>query len=703
MKQGVNFKIKLYLIIIFGLSVVALIYKFNTYTQSYFLENNKIQKEFSEIKGKELKLKYNILITGLYMYVNNDLVIQSIRNLRREIKELLNNSYFKFQYPQLYKEFLKYNDLIDKKVDLIYEFETLNAPIKNSIMYLANLLDDLPEINVKKNEREFKKNNIYAKKTIDVISSIFLARNSFDKDFIKNLDYKFFENYKTDNEEFQKFNKVFVANLNVFVNLFPRYVFLLKKITDNKSIEFLEKIQSEHLKLINDKIIIIKIVSYVLMTFVLFSMSIVVFLMFRLQRDYTQLKKLNEELHYSYTVDKLTGLYNRNKFEEDLKVYKNPLLFLVNIDKFKNINDYYGVKIGDEVLKKVASYLKEIVDIKVDFYRLGADDFGILCEKENVNIEKTALKIINFFDKKEFLIDEVAFHISVSIGISSIPPLIENADIALKNVKKSSRIKYMIFDSKMDVKSEIEKNIKKANILYKAISQAQIVPYFQPIVNTFTKSTEKYEVLARIIHDFKVESIYPYLQIAKDNKLYADITELILMQTYEILKENKELKVNVNVSIDDILDDDIFSLIKKYYLEESEISRRITFEILESEAVNDYKEIREFVSEVKKYNASVAIDDFGSGYSNFEHLINLDIDYLKVDGSLIKNIHTNKNAYEAVKIISLFAKNLNVKTVAEFVANKEIYEKVKEIGLDYSQGFYFSEPKSYLNSDAKNI
>ncbi len=700
MKREVNFRIKLYLIIIFGLSVVTLIYKFNTYMQFYFLENNKIQKEFSEIKGKELKLKYNILITGLYMYVNNDLVIQSIKDLKRKIRELLNNSYFKSQYPRLYKEFIKYNDLIDKKVNLIYEFEALNAPIKNSIMYLANLLDDLPE------EIDIKKNNIYAKKIINVISSIFLARNSFDKDFIKNLGYKFFENYKTEtfNEEFQKFNKVFAANLKVFVNLFPKYVFLLKKITDNKSIEFLEKIQSEHLKLINDKIIIMKIVFYVLMAFAFFSMSVVVFLMFRLQRDYIQLKKLNEKLHYSYTVDKLTGLYNRSKFEEDLKVYRNPLLFLVNIDKFKNINDYYGIKIGDEVLKKVASYLKKIVNIKADFYRLGADDFGILCEKDSVdNIQKIAEDIIEFFDKKEFLIEGVAFHISVSIGISSIPPLIENADIALKKVKKSTRIKYMIFDSKMGVKSEIEKNIKKANILYKAISQAQIVPYFQPIVNTFTKSTEKYEVLARIIHDFKVESIYPYLQIAKDNKLYADITELILMQTYEILKENKELKVNVNVSIDDILDDDIFSLIKKYYLEDSEISRRITFEILESEAVNDYKEIRGFVSEVKKYNALVAIDDFGSGYSNFEHLINLDIDYLKVDGSLIKNIYTNKNAYEAVKIISLFAKNLNVKTVAEFVANKEIYEKVKEIGLDYSQGFYFSEPKSYLNSDAKNV
>jgi EAL domain-containing protein (putative c-di-GMP-specific phosphodiesterase class I) len=295
----------------------------------------------------------------------------------------------------------------------------------------------------------------------------------------------------------------------------------------------------------------------------------------------------------------------------------------------------------------------------------------------------------------------VAFHISVSIGISSIPPLIENADIALKKVKKSTRIKYMVFDSKMDVKSEIEKNIKKANILYDAISKAKIVPYFQPIINTFTKEVEKYEVLARVIHDDKVESIYPYLQIAKDNKLYADITKLILMQTYEMIKD-ENVKVNVNVSIDDILDEDIFDLIKKYYLE-SEIASRVTFEILESEAVNDYKEIREFVNEVKKYNASVAIDDFGSGYSNFEHLINLDIDYLKVDGSLIKNIHTNKNAYEAVKIISLFAKNLNVKTVAEFVANKEIYEKVKEIGLDYSQGFYFSEPKPYFKSDIKNI
>ncbi|WP_456480015.1 EAL domain-containing protein [Nautilia sp.] len=691
--------VKISLIIIAGVILVILLYRFNTYTQYYFLENNKIQKQFNNIKNSELQLRYNVLMTSVYMYTNNDFINDSIKELLNSLNALLSNGYYKSQYPSLYKETVEYKKLVLKKIDKVYEFQTLNAPIKNSIMYLASLLEELPKISGRKMrdktaKESFKKNNYYAQKMIKVISSVFLAKSSLDNDFIKNLDFEFFKNYKTDSREFNEFNKVFVANLEVFVKYFNKYIDVLKYINDKKAENFLEQIHEEHLNKINGKIVIIKVVSFSLMIFVLMSVVTVVVLLIRLQKDYEKLKKLNKELHETYITDKLTGLFNRNKFDMDVKLMKKPVLVLINIDRFKHINDYYGIKTGDGVLKKTAEVLKKTVpNIGANIYRLGADDFGIVYEYEKYpKVKSLAKRIIRHFDEHEMEINKIKFHISVSIGISLKKPLLENADIALKYIKKSFRKRVMVYEDDMNAKTEIKQNIERSKILYQAIKENRIEPYFQPIVDTQSGKTKKYEVLARIVHkNGKVESIYEYLQIAKDNKLYADITRIMLKKTYERVA-NKEVEFNLNISIEDILDISIIRYMYHLYLKNRNLSKRVTFEILESEAIRDYEEIKRFLQRIKYYGAGVAIDDFGSGYSNFEHLMNLNVDYIKIDGSLIRQLEYNNNAYKIVKVISDFAKEIGVKTVAEFVSNEKIYKKVKELGIDLSQGFYFSEP-----------
>ncbi|NPA66843.1 MAG: EAL domain-containing protein, partial [Epsilonproteobacteria bacterium] len=198
----------------------------------------------------------------------------------------------------------------------------------------------------------------------------------------------------------------------------------------------------------------------------------------------------------------------------------------------------------------------------------------------------------------------------------------------------------------------------------------------------------------RVVHsDGKVESIFPYLQIAKDNKLYSQITKNVLLQSIEVFKKN-HIPFNVNFSIEDIMDDSIIEILHQTAQKYPELIHQVTFEILESESIHDYGVIKNFVAQVKAYGAKVAIDDFGSGYSNFEHIINLDIDFIKIDGSLIKNITTDKNAYNIVSLIHQFANQTGILTVAEFVETQEIYEVLQEIGIDFAQGYYFAKPQS---------
>jgi len=694
-------KMKFVWIVIIGIVIIIFIYGFNDYTRSYYIKNNEIQKSFNFIKNDELLLNYNILVTSLYMYKNNDILIKSMDRLNKSINVLLKNRYFKINYPYIYKRLLNYKELIDKKFALVYEFQTVNSALKNSTMYLASLLNDLPKINEYKIKHAINTGNLennikFSQKIIEVVSNIFLAKNSFDEDFIKNLDIEFFKNYNAKGGEIKKFNKVLLAHLIIYKKYFPELVFLLKNITDTKTLKLLDEIYKQYFNIMNGKLVIIKWVSYMLIAFVVIVEIIIFFLLNRLEKEYLSLQRVNNKLRLSYITDKLTGLYNRNKFDSDIKRLKKPVVLLINIDRFKHINNCYGTKTGDKVLKKVADVLKLIVpgNIKANIYRLGADDFGILYEFDNFsNVKILAKKIVEYFEKNELEINNIKLNISVSIGISMKEPLLENADIALKEAKKSFRKKIMVYEENMNVRDEIKQNIEKSNILYQAIKENRIEPYFQPIVDTQTREIVKYEVLARLIHkDGSVESIFPYLQIAKDNKMYADITKIIMKKTYEKVAK-REIEFNINVSIEDILDVSIIKEMYHLYFKNRQLAKRAMFEILESEAIIDYNEISRFVNEVKKHGSSVAIDDFGSGYSNFEHLINLNVDFIKIDGTLIKQLPVNPNAYKIVKVINDFAKEINIKTVAEFVADEKIYETVKKLGIDYCQGYYFYEPK----------
>jgi len=197
-----------------------------------------------------------------------------------------------------------------------------------------------------------------------------------------------------------------------------------------------------------------------------------------------------------------------------------------------------------------------------------------------------------------------------------------------------------------------------------------------------------------IDEDGKIISPFFFLGIAKKTKKYFEITKIVIKQSFEMF-EKSSAEFSINITIEDILNKNITLFIFKM-LERYGIGSRVVFEIVESEYIQNFEEVLDFIQKVKTYGSKIAIDDFGTGYSNFEYIIKLQVDYLKIDGSLIKNIDTDENTYLVVSTIVEFAKKLNMKTIAEFVENEEIFNKVKELGIDYSQGYYFSAPKKEI-------
>jgi len=664
---------KIFLILIGGI-VVFLLILFDNYTRAYFNNNDRIVKNLNLLKQKELKLNYEIFTISVYLYKNFDPIVKLENDIDNILDNLTNDVEFQ-KKKQAYKDFLEYKKDIKAKINKIYELETIIAPLKNADMYTSELINKLPISSLPPKDRRL---------WLNIASNIFLSKSSLDETFIKNINKKLEVLKKIQNS---KFNEIFVKNVELINNLFPLYVKEINNVANSKTLGELKKCFDDFLVETNQKLKIITIVSILLIIFVVISILSILFLFISLEKE-------NEVLEKISITDDLTQLYNRRKLQMDIE--KDKVLFIINIDRFKYYNDLYGIEVGDYILQDVAKKITYIFPKQYNpkFYRLGADDFAVLCDRissddELLNIGKDVIKYIS--DNSISYHREIEFHIMVSIGISYVFPLVETADIILKKIKKDTTTNIDIYNPILNEKENWKDNMRKVSILKKAIENDAIIPYYQPIISNKTDKIIKYEVLARIEIDNKIFSIYPFLTIAKENRDYKYITISIYKKAFEQFKD-KQIEFSLNLSIDDIENEKtmmfLYSMIEKY----PEVFKYITFEILEDDAINNYDELKKFIELVKKYGSKIAVDDFGSGYSNFAHILNLDIDYLKIDGSLIKNLIYDKKMELIVETIVDFSNKTNIEVIAEFVHNEIVLQKVKQLGIEYSQGYYLGEP-----------
>lgn len=419
-----------------------------------------------------------------------------------------------------------------------------------------------------------------------------------------------------------------------------------------------------------------------------------------LRTEITELVKQREALQRIAYSDSLSGLYNRLKLSEDIKALDNNLsLAIINIDSFRELNDVYGHSFGDKIIIECAKIIKMYISNEeyCSLYRLQGDEFALLSTKQNSDLfTHKIMAILYHIKSSQIIIDDESVLISCSAGISydSKEFLLNHANMALKIAKLESK-DLVVYSDDNSLNAKYNNNIKYAKKLTQALKDNKVVAYFQAIVDNNTKEFNKYEALVRIIdEDGSVISPFFFLDVAKKSKKYFGISRAVLIQAFEKFKDTSS-EVSINLSILDITDAKMVGFIINL-LKENEMGHRITFEIVESEYIDKFDEALSFITEVKKYGAKIAIDDFGTGYSNFEYLLKLKADYLKIDGSLIKNITRDENSYKVVSAIVDFTKKLGMKTVAEFVEDEEIFNVVKELGIDYSQGYYFDKPSPNL-------
>lgn len=418
-------------------------------------------------------------------------------------------------------------------------------------------------------------------------------------------------------------------------------------------------------------------------------------------RSYLRFSLLNKKYVLS-TISHETQLPNRAAFREKLEECVRPQLFLMKLDGLEAISRFYGEATRADIERSFSGFIQkqclgEFAN-GAHLFHLDHGLFGLLADDPD-NILSTEKKrhfaesVQECYKNHQFIIRDVHHDLALIIVISSSREFMpEKTELAVDEAvyrKSGILIAEDIID---DVYRKIGENIFWIQQIRAALREDRFIPFFQPIMNNMNGKIEKYESLIRLKDDQgKIVPPGLFLPIAKNSRYYHDITRIVLLKSMDIFKSRPE-QFSVNLSALDIEDPAMQKFLLQTLERMPETASRLTFEIVEQEGFHHIFTIREFIKQVKQYGVKIAMDDFGSGYSNFRTLIDMDIDYLKIDGSLIKNIHTDTASFRVVETIQSFAEKISLKIIAEFVENKEIFNCLKQMGIHYSQGYFIGKP-----------
>ncbi|MBU4109647.1 EAL domain-containing protein, partial [bacterium] len=298
--------------------------------------------------------------------------------------------------------------------------------------------------------------------------------------------------------------------------------------------------------------------------------------------------------------------------------------------------------------------------------------------------------LLEYLRKNSFIIDENEIYLHFSTGAySGEKNHLVNADIALQQARVMNK-DICSYDDLPDIKAVQQNNLNWIKKLHHAIEEDRIKAFYQPIVNNKDGKIEKYEALVRMMDEGgKPISPFFFLDVAKKTKLYEKLTRTVFDQTMKLAAE-VEKSFSINLTVTDFKNIKLMDYIYETLIA-SKVAKRIVFEIVESEELES-KDLLDAITRLKECGSKISIDDFGTGYSNFNYLVKMNADIIKIDGSIIKYILEDKNSELMVKTIVSLANQLGAKTIAEFVESEAIFQKVKELGVDYSQGYFFSMP-----------
>ena len=432
--------------------------------------------------------------------------------------------------------------------------------------------------------------------------------------------------------------------------------------------------------------------------------------------DVTESRYLTHQLSWEANHDALTGLINRRRFEQYLveaiasvkdSNHQHALCYL-DLDQFKVVNDTVGHLAGDELLRQITALIQQGVRANDILARLGGDEFGILLTQCSLSqATQIAENLKDLVHQFRFIWNGKTFIIGVSIGVVAIDQtsqdlmeLLGAADAACYAAKARGRNCVHIYrlDDGELIKQRGERQL--VSKISRALETNRFCLYYQKIVSITSKlSVEHYEILIRMLDENgKLVSPNEFIPAAERYGLITEIDCWVIekfFSNYHKLPEKDVLSqglYTINLSGASLSNNQFLRFLIEQFSRYKVPPQTIGFEITETAAIANFEQARYFMSELKKIGCCFALDDFGSGLSSFAYLMNLPVDYLKIDGAFVKNISHNLISQALVEGFNRIAHAMNLETIAEFVEDETILEKLREIGVDYAQGYGIARP-----------
>ena len=436
-------------------------------------------------------------------------------------------------------------------------------------------------------------------------------------------------------------------------------------------------------------------------------------------QDVSHTRKLTRQLSYQASHDVLTGLYNRRKFEECLeeslvnarKEQRTHSLCYLDLDQFKLVNDTCGHVAGDELLRQIPDLFHKVLRSGDIVARLGGDEFGILLE--NCELDQATLladKIRQEIKEFRFVWEEKVFTIGVSIGVVGIDAntvdiskIMSSADLACYTAKDSGRNRVHVYQHSDELMSERHGEMHWTARITHAMEEGRFVLYRQPIISMTSGSNVHYEVLVRMI-DERGGLVPPgaFIPAAERYNLMAGIDRWVIREVFKLLAGTDgaypggpaAMVISINLSGDSLSDDGLYDYIVALKNEFRVALNNVCFEITETVAISNLVKATSLINGLKKHGCRFSLDDFGSGLSSFAYLKSLPVNYIKIDGSFVKDVSRDPVDRAMVVSIQQMGKVLQLDTIAEWVEDEETLVTLKEIGVDYVQGYHMGRPEA---------
>lgn len=414
-------------------------------------------------------------------------------------------------------------------------------------------------------------------------------------------------------------------------------------------------------------------------------------------KQYEQLIRLDKKYKDTYkqmTTNQLTLLPNRMKLHEDCIEEINRTLILIDIVGFSVINDSSGYDSGNFVLKELGAFLFSMYNSDFNVYHLESDLFALVT-KENFsdNIFVAVEKIKDDISKLHMVTNNFNQTIDTTIGVAyqSEKHIMRKAELALKEARSTGRNKIKYYSDDLKIIKRFNKIRQWAPLVKQGILNGDILPYYQPIYDLTTNKIDKYELLIRLKHNDEIYLPIKFLSASQDSGQMYDIFKFMFTQAC-IQVEKTSYKFSVNIGDSEFYNDGIVDFVKSTMDKYNIGPGFLSLEILEYNSISGEHEIKDSIAKIHELGIEIVIDDFGIECSNFGQIENLPVDVIKIDGSFIKNLPTCKNSQIIVKSIQTFADAKNIKLVAEYVCDKDVYDMVKTLNINYAQGYYLGKP-----------